>query len=129
MHDNARIALEFFAAIEAGDEEKMRSLAAPGARFLQNTGGPGMSLDTLIKMSAGIHRALPDRRYENHVRSATDTGFVEEHDFVATLPGGEQFRLPAAVIATVEDGRITEMHEYIDSAGAAKIRQALGGQP
>jgi ketosteroid isomerase-like protein len=127
LHENARIALEFFSAIEAGDEGKMRVLAAPGARFTQNTGGPGMSLDTLIKMSAGIHSALPDHHYENHVRSATDTGFVEEHDFVATLPGGRQCRLPAAVIATVVDGRITELHEYIDSAGAAQIREALGG--
>jgi ketosteroid isomerase-like protein len=127
MHPNAQLALEFFAALQDGDDARVRALAAPDALFTQNTGGPGMNVDTLIKMSAGIHRALPDRRYENFVRSATDTGFVEEHDFVATLPNGEAFRLPAAVIATVIDGRIAELHEYIDSAGAAHIRKALAG--
>lgn len=122
--DNAEIAKQLFAALAGQDEAAVRRLCAPDMRVRQNTARP-MSLDTLLRFNAAVGRAVKDFRYEDAVRSATGTGFVEEHAVRATLPDGTALDLAVCVVATVKDGKVTDVREYLDSAAAVGLSAAL----
>ena len=122
--DSEKIAEALFAAFEAGDADRVRELCAPGLSARQNN-GPIMDLEALIGFSLAVSKAVPDFRYEAAVRSATASGFVEEHDVCGTLPDGSRLHLRVCVVADVEDGRITSLREYVDGAAAASLLEAL----
>jgi ketosteroid isomerase-like protein len=122
--DNAEIAKQLFAALAGQDEAAVRRLCAPGLRVRQNHGRP-MSLETLLKFNRKVGAAVTGFRYEDTVRSATDTGFVEEHAVRGTLPDGTALELAVCVVATVKDGRVTDVREYLDSAASAGLAAAL----
>ncbi len=122
--DNAEIARQLFAALAGQDEAAVRRLCAPDMRVRQNNGRP-MSLDTLLRFNAAVGRAVKDFRYEDAIRCATDSGFVEEHAVRGTLPDGAALNLAVCVVASVKDGRVTDVREYVDSAAAGGLTAAL----
>lgn len=78
-----------------------------------------------LNPSLAVSGVVPDFRYEDRVVTGTDEGFVEEHMVCGTLPDGSALRLPACVVAEVRDGRIVRLREYLDTAAAAGLLQAL----
>ena len=122
--DNAEIAKQLFAALAGQDEAAVRHLCAPDMCVRQNNGRP-MSLETLLRFNAAVSRVVTDFRYEDAVRSATATGFVEEHAVRGTLPDGKALELAVCVVASVKDGRVTDVREYVDSAASAGLAAAL----
>jgi ketosteroid isomerase-like protein len=127
MSSNADLAIKFFEASSKGDEAALRALCDPGLEVRQN-GGPNLGFDALLGLSNSVRRVAPDFRYENAIRVATDDGWVEEHDACGTVPDGTTFRIAACVVATVKDGNITSMHEYLDSAAARPLIKALSSR-
>ena len=124
MASNVEVCKAFFSGTASGDGDAVRAVCAAEFKGSQN-GGPDMDLDTLLGFALAVKKAIPDFRYDNAVRSQTDTGFVEEHDVLGTLPDGSQFSMPVVVVADVEDGRIFSMREYFDSRAAAGLLKAL----
>lgn len=122
--DNAEIAKQLFAALAGQDEAGVRRLCAPDMRVRQNNGRP-MSLDTLLRFNAAVGRTVKEFRYEDAVRCATDTGFVEEHAVRGTLPDGTALELAVCIVATVKDGLVTDVREYLDSAASTGLAAAL----
>jgi ketosteroid isomerase-like protein len=124
MNSNSTVARQFFEASSAANLEAMAALCAPDVRVRQNSGPVG-GVTALLGLAKAVKRVAPDFRYENAVRSDTGVGFVEEHDVCGTLSDGTAFRLAVCVVATVANGKITSMHEYLDTAGAAPLLAAL----
>lgn len=114
------VAQHFFTAIETGDVEAVSRLYAPDVVVWHNTDGveqtAGQNLATLTWMV----RHLSDRRYEVIRRVATEDGFVQQHVLRAQAPGGE-LALPACIVARVQEGRISRIDEYLDSAHLAVL--------
>ncbi|ABC63839.1 nuclear transport factor 2 family protein [Erythrobacter litoralis] len=125
MSDNCAIAERLFRAFADGDAETARELLGEDFRGTQN-GGPPMDRDTLLKFAAAFRSVVQGYRYDNATCSVTETGFVEEHDVCGTLPDQSEVRIPACVVAEVQDGRITSIREYLDTARAAGVMKALG---
>lgn len=121
------LAERFFAAVTAGDTAAVKALCAPDVSTWQNTSGPS-TLDGLVAFINAVRRVAPDMHYEKAVRVATETGFVEEHDFCATLTDGTAIRIPACVVGTVSAGLITGMREYVDGSGAGPLIKALSAR-
>ncbi len=84
-----------------------------------------MDRDRLLKFTGMVNAVVPDFRYEEAVRSGTETGFVEEHRVRGTLPDGSQLDLMACVVGEVSDGKITVLREYVDTAAAGGLMKAL----
>ena len=122
--DMIKLARRFFTALEVNDLESAAALCADSFEGSQN-GGPAMDRATLMQFTAAVHSVIPDFRYENAVRWQTEGGFVEEHDVCGTLPDGGTFKLVLCVIGEVEDGKITKLREYVDTAAAAGLMKAL----
>lgn len=124
LESHSEIARRFFVATAAGDAQAIKSVCSTDLTASQN-GGPPMGVDALAKFAAAVHRRVPDFRYENAVRAATASGFVEEHDVCGTLPDGSHMRFAVCVVADVRDGVIHALREYADTVAAAGLLNAL----
>ena len=70
----------------------------------------------------GCGRNLPDLHYTAIRRAATADGFVQQHVLVATNRAGRRVEVPACIVTKIgDDGRITRLDEYLDSAAVAAI--------
>jgi ketosteroid isomerase-like protein len=121
MSDVHELADRFFAAIEAGDIAAVRDIYAPDAEIWHNTDGLVQSPDDNARTLGWIAANLRDVSYTKVKRSATDDGFVQQHVLVATNRAGARIEVPACIVTTVRDGRITRLDEYLDSASVAAI--------
>lgn len=124
MTESTDLAQRFFAAASSGDEASLREVCVDGLVVRQN-GGAEMPFAAVARLAKAIRRVAPDFRYENAIRADTGNGFVEEHDVAGTLPDGTTFRMAVCVVATVSNGKIATMHEYLDTADAAPLMAAL----
>ena len=119
------IAERLCAAIEAGDIDAVRAIYAPDARIWHNTDGvdfPGQTVDENLNVLKWMGTFLTDKRYDIVARSATATGFVQQHVLRATIAAnGQPYAMPACIICTVVNGRITRLDEYMDSAHVAPL--------
>ena len=124
LSNNIRLAEALFDAFSSGDAGAVRRICHPDLRASQNN-GPVMGLEALIGFSLAVLEVVAEFRYEDAVRVATDTGFVEEHTVLGTLPDGSRLNIAACVVAEVQDGRITLLREYLDTAAARGLLAAL----
>lgn len=122
--DNTELAEKLFKAFARGDADGVRRLCSPDMQARQNN-GPAMNLDALLEFALAVNRVVKDFRYEDAVRSATETGFVEEHSVRGTLPDGSELNLAVCVVADVRNGKLTDLREYLDFAAAAGLVEAL----
>ncbi len=124
MSLNLDLAQQFFAASAAGNTEAMAALCAPDIVVRQNGGEP-LGLKALLRFAAAVKAAAPDFRYENPGRYDMGEGFVEEHSVRGTAPDGTTFTIAVCVVATVSNGKISSMNEYLDTAAARPLMEAL----
>jgi ketosteroid isomerase-like protein len=115
------VAEHLFAAIEAGDLEAVRDLYAPDAVIWHNTDGTEQTVEQNLRVLRWVVDHLADRRYEEVRRSATTTGFVQQHVLRCTRADGVRVEVPACLVVTVAGGRITRLEEYLDSAHVAHL--------
>ena len=122
-HEAAMLGLceRFLAAVVAGDIETVRSLYAPEAVIWHNNQPEPESVEENLRTLALAVKVVAGFRYENVRRMATVDGFIEQHVVRGLTPSGEELSIPACLIATVHDGRITRIDEYIDSAHLAPL--------
>ena len=123
MSDVHELAERFFAAIEAGDITAVREVYAPDAEIWHNTDGLVQTPDDNARTLGWITTNLRDLSYTKVKRSATDDGFVQQHVLVATNRAGNRVEVPACIVTTISDGRITRLDEYLDSASIAVIME------
>ena len=122
--NNVELAAALFSALETAAAEPVRNLCRADLAASQN-GGPILNLESLLNLATAATGVVKGFRYENAVRSATEAGFVEEHDVCGTLPDGSELKLAVCVVADVRDGRISALREYFDSRAAAGLAAAL----
>lgn len=119
--DPLTVADRLFGAIEAGDVDAVRDLYAPAAEIWHNTDGVVQTPEQNLRTLAWVVQHLRDRSYDDVRRSATDDGFVQQHVLRATTADGRRVELPACIVCTVVDGRITRLDEYLDSAHVTRL--------
>ena len=122
--ENNEIAEVLFRAFESGDAETVRSLCRADMKTIQNL-NPPMDLETLLEFASAVNKVVPDLHYADVKRSATDTGFVEEHSVLGTLPDGSELRIAACVVGDVSEGKISSLREYLDTSAAEGLFKAL----
>ena len=115
------VARRLFAAVTAGDVEAVRALYAPECVIWHNNDGVSQTVDDNLRVLGWIVANVKDFRYEDVRLQATATGFVEQHTTCGVGLSGTPFSIPACVVCTVVDGRITRLDEYLDSAHVATI--------
>jgi ketosteroid isomerase-like protein len=111
----------FFAAVTAGDLDAVRAMYAPNAVIWHNNDGAEQGVEENLRVLRWATTRIADFRYEDVRRTATASGFMEQHTLRGQAPNGEELRVPACIVCTVRDGRITRLDEYFDSAQIAAL--------
>jgi ketosteroid isomerase-like protein len=115
------VADDFFAAIGACDVEAARAVYAPGAVIWHNTDGIEQDVPANLAVLGWMAANFSDRSYCEVRRHEWDTGFVQQHVLRMTKRDGTRVELRACVVATVADGKVTRIDEYLNPAEVARI--------
>ena len=121
--DPLQLAERLFAAITAGDADAVRDIYAPDAVIWHNNDGLEQSADDNLRVLRWVITNIDGLRYENVRRQRTESGFMQQHVLRGTAPNGHPLNIPACIVCTVRDGRITRLEEYLDSAHIAPLLQ------
>jgi ketosteroid isomerase-like protein len=121
----AAFAKLFFDCIETGDVDGLAACYAKNAEIWHNTDGqvqgPADNRTTLT----GLVRYFADRTYDERRLDVFPGGFVQQHVLRATrVRDGAKVALAACIVCRVEDGKITRLDEYFDSAAVAAFTGA-----
>ena len=119
------LATRFFDAIEMGDIATVRGCYADDAVIWHNTDGLEQSPEDNAATLRGMVERIPTRRYDNRSLRVFDGGFLQQHVLVGIRKDGVAVRLPACIICTIQDGRITRLDEYFDSAHVTAFRKVI----
>ena len=126
MTDDAMRALakRFFDCVEAGDIDGLVACYAPDAKIWHNTDEQIQGPEDNKKTLAGMVTRILDRVYDNRRVEVFPGGFLQQHVLRGTRKhDGVRLALPACIICQVEDGKITRLDEYFDSARVAEFRK------
>jgi ketosteroid isomerase-like protein len=119
--DIEALASAFFDAVEAGDLDKVRAMYAPDVVVWHNFDGRGQTLDENLRVLKWIVANVSERRYEEIRRVVLDDGFVQQHVLRGIAPSGAHLNVPAMMRVWVEDGCVTRIDEYLDSAQVSAL--------
>jgi len=122
MPSNLEICERLFAAVQAGDTETVRELYAPNAVIWHNDDMASQGPEENLRVLRWVARNVKGLRYEDIRRQETPTGFVQQHVLRGIAPNGAPLEIPACIVCVVENGRITRLDEYLDSAQTAPLR-------
>ena len=123
MTDDETLALadRMFRAIEVGDLDDLRACYDPGIIVWANYDDRELDLDRSLRVLTWLCSKLDGRRYEVKRRDLIPGGFLQEHVLCGTAPDGSAVAMPACIVATVLDGRITRINEYLDPVGVSAL--------
>jgi ketosteroid isomerase-like protein len=116
------VADALFAAVEAGDIERVRSIYTDDARIWHNFDDVEQSVDENLALLGWLIQALPERRYEVLRREPLPGGFLQQHVLRGITRSGEGFALPACMICRVEGEQISRIEEYLDMAAISALQ-------
>lgn len=121
--DPASVVDRFFAAIEAGDIVTLTALYHPDARVWHNTDDAEQDVAANLRVLRWVGRNIQDFRYSEIRRTLTADGRVfQQHVLRGIGPDGAELAIPAAIVFTLDqDGRVTRIEEYLDSAATAAL--------
>jgi len=123
MTDDETLALaeRMFRAIEIGDLDDLRELYDPDIVVWANFDDREQDIDGSMRLLGWLCAKLSDRRYDVKRRDVIPGGFLQEHVLRGTAPDGSEVAMPACIVATVVDGRITRVNEYLDPTGVGAL--------
>jgi ketosteroid isomerase-like protein len=116
------LAERFFKAIENADIDAVRSIYTDSTVVWHNNDGLEQAAADNLRVLAWVTRHVKEMRYEDVRRQPTPTGFVQQHVLRGTNRAGDPVEIPAVIVATVADGHITRIDEYLDSAHTTVLR-------
>lgn len=119
MNDQAlQTADKLFHAIEAGDVEAIRNIYTADTKIWHNNDNIAQSVEQNLAVLKWVITNIQGLKYTEVRRQPTPRGFVQQHVLRGRFKDKE-IALPACIVATVEDGKIKRLDEYLDSAQTA----------
>lgn len=115
MRTSETIAEDLIRAVTTGDMDLARELYADDAVLWQNTTAKSVDVDRALRTIAWLGKTIQNLAYEDVRRTITDDGFVQQHRMTGQTASGKVLVAHACMIATVRDGKIVEVREYMDS--------------
>ena len=116
------LADRFISAVAAGDLDTVRSIYAPDAVIWNNYLRKPQTVDENLVTLKWVTSNVKNMRYEEIRTITTSEGYVEQHMLRGTGPSGADLDLAACLIVEVDDGRITKLEEYFDSAALGALQ-------
>lgn len=120
IHRNAdEVAVAVFDAIERGDIAMLDSLWADDIEVWHSNDGVVQDKAQNLAVLGWMIENTASVEYRDVVRDLTTAGFAQRHVLHLTFDGGRTAELPVAFFASIRDGQVTRIDEYMDSAHVA----------
>ena len=123
MRSPEEVADALIRAVTEGDLALADELYADDATLWQNTTGATSNKAQALKTVGWLFKTLQNIEYRNVRRRVWEGGFVQEHQLCGGTASGATLRVDACMVATLRDGKIVALHEYMDSAAFAVLRR------
>jgi ketosteroid isomerase-like protein len=123
MDDIAALAKRFFDGLEQGNIGILREVYAPDVKIWHNTDGLEQTLEENETTLKGFIERIQKRQYADRRVHTFPGGFVQQHRLKGTKKDGTTVELDAVIVCRVENGKVTRLDEYFDSAAVARFRQ------
>ena len=121
--ESLELADRLFKAIERGDVKAITDIYAPHTKIWHNFDKVAQSVDENLAVLNWVVANLAEISYTEIQRQPTPTGFVQQHVLRGKVKAsGKEIAIPACIVCKVENGRITRLDEYLDSAQTAALR-------
>jgi ketosteroid isomerase-like protein len=114
-----KVANELFAAVAAGDTDRVRAIYADDVEVWHNATQKTQTIDENLRLLKSFTSRVSDLRYEVHEREFFSGGFVQRHTLHGKLASGDSLDVPVCILIHAADGKIQRIFEYIDSAAVA----------
>ena len=122
-NEATEVARKFVAALNVADADAVREAYAPDARIWHNFDDKSQTVDENIETMHWVHSKLSKLDYDVQRLMPIPGGFLQQHILRGTLASGDAFAMHACVICKVENGRITELEEYLETGQARALFQ------
>jgi ketosteroid isomerase-like protein len=116
QHTDGQVIDRLFEALSAGDLDAARLCLTPDARVWHGFDCIAHGPDSICQDWKKFVTNFSERHIADVRRSATATGFVQQHLMIART-AGKQMAWPVCIVVVVRDGLIARLDEYIDRAG------------
>ncbi len=123
---NVKIARQLVDRLLAKDVEGVAALYSDDMTAWRNSDGRTLVKKQALKVVKILTGNLNDLRYENVRVTPTSEGFVQQHTMKCTAPNGEPVEAHVCMIATIEDGKIVHVSEYMDTTQMAPLMGEAG---
>lgn len=126
--DVRAIAAEFTANVEACDLEALAAMYAPDGVVNINVMGIDKPAAETFETLQTMHRRAESLRYEVLEVIPTESGYVQRHLLHIAVAqradkAAQQLVIPACLVVKLDNGLVTRVDEYIDSAQIAPLFQ------
>jgi ketosteroid isomerase-like protein len=118
---HVRLAQQLTQRILAGDVDGVAALYHDELSAWRSHDKRTLARKQALRVVEILARSLRDLRYEDVRIQPTPVGFVQQHVMRCSAPGGEPVEAHVCLVATVRDGRIYRVEEYMDSAQVAPL--------
>jgi len=121
--ESLEVADRLFKAIERGEVNAIRDIYAPHTKIWHNFDNLTQSVDENLAVLKGVVANVEEISYTEIRRQPTPSGFIQQHVLRGKVKAsGKEIAIPACIVCKVENGRITRLDEYLDSAQTAALR-------
>jgi ketosteroid isomerase-like protein len=114
------LATRFFDAVQAGDIDAVAALYADDCVVWHNYDQVEQGKADNLRTLSYVTRHVSGRSYDDIARVVVDDGFIQQHVLRGTTAGGP-LEVPAMMRVWADDGKITRLDEYLDTAQVAVI--------
>jgi ketosteroid isomerase-like protein len=118
----------FLKAIEDCNETALHEVYRDDIVIWHSFTNATMTKDASIAMLAGLWRAGVRIRYVLDDQLVAENRGVRRHRVEATARGGRRTVMHVAMFATVEDGQISRLDEYVDSKEVEAFSAAVAAE-
>lgn len=112
---NIELIEDFFAALEAEDQERATDFYADHAKVWHNADNKWKDKAGSLAILKAVFGVLSKPRYEIIRREVIEGGVLQQHILHASMPDGSAFAIPAIIVFGCEDGKIVTLEEYVDA--------------
>jgi ketosteroid isomerase-like protein len=118
---NVLVARQLVDRLLAKDVDGVADLYTDDMTAWRNSDGRTLVRQQALKVVRILTGTLQDLRYENVRVTPTATGYVQQHTMRCTAPNGQPVEAHVCMIATLENGKIKHVAEYMDTAQMAPL--------
>ena len=119
-----KITARLFSALESGDIEAVRELYAEDVAVWHNFSNATQNKQQNLETLQGLIAVVETLEYAVLERVDLGDRVLQRHTLKCHLAGGRVFQIPACILVSVRNGKVSRIDEYLDTGQANALRMA-----